>query len=448
MFRDDLRAAVDHAEEAERDLAEALRRAEAAERELEELRGKLHVAERELELLRPQEGPMRDGPSGPRRRAVLLIGILAFALLAAGGGGALLLVSSTQQSMKPNAPTVEVESSDSFEGTVRRVRRDCQVTTSGYLSKCKPKSLPRELRLAEERVGAQSAAMTYCKLLDTGERKLRAIAAKRLGGFYSERLEDLDRRIFSCLDRYVRRSGAHRHHVAYVWAKLGSRLGHSEPIVRYLRTAPKDVRADGLKGIWSHQRLQALPELRRYLESGDEQQVQTALQALTNVRGDAERAAVCPLVAGVITRHATHQHTAARATFRLALICSRSHTKHVVDNVERAYANRAYRKQGFDYWWIAALGSCTGGDAKPSAQERQRAIALTSGLINDEELPAARRSQALRALATIDLATGRGLAQRLDKDSPAALREEAKRLLASSASPRAIGSIRPISASK
>lgn len=453
MFRDDLKAAVARAEQLERALAEAEERADSAEQELEQLRGKLRFAERELEQLRLHQAPEDHQPAPLRRRLFPALAGVALMLLIAGGIAAYLHIAFSDP--PPDAPrsskapaaraAVPLESTGSIERVLLRLRRDCQVSRRGSLRSCKPKDLPKQLRVAEERVGAQSAAKAYCKLLVARDDTLQALAAHRLGGFYTSRVEALDATIFRCLDRYVRAGGEHRKRLASIWAKIGARLGHSEAIARYLRSAPKEVRYVGLRGLWAYGRLKVLPEFRRYLESDAQEQVETALRALTDLRGAAEHRAVCPLIARTVARNAARQRVAARATYTLALVCHQTHTKLVLDIVERASRDAAYRassrhvgggslsrpraRPSFDYWWLAAVGSCTHPYRKPTPEARRRALALARRLARDTSLRPLRRAQALRVIGEIDPVAGRAAAQRLPKDAPKALRRAAARLL-------------------
>jgi hypothetical protein len=435
VFRDDLKAAVARAEQLERDLTEAEARAKAAEAENEQLRGKLRFTERELDQLRRKrpDGPPREVASSSRRRAALLLGAIALVLLTAGGVGAFLLAKRSPAPDKPTAiaapaaPTIaRPESSGSFESFVRHVRHACKVARSGYLGSCK---LKQQLVTAEARVGAQNAAMVYCKLLDDRDQGLAAMVADRLRYFYTHKLEALDASAFRCLDRYIRGNGRHRHQVIEIWAQLGTRLGHRQAIATFLRSAPAKLQRPGLKGLWTYGRLDVLPELRRYLRSSDREQVRAALRALTSVRDDKERAAVCPLIATIAKQKDADLRSRARATYTLGMSCRKSHAAFVLDSVDRVIVQARQDGEQLDYWWIAALSALGRRYAKPTLQTKRRALALARRVINDRAVSPLRRAQALRVLREIDAQEAWKQARKLRDSKPTALRKAARRIL-------------------
>ena len=425
------------AEQLAGDLEAAEKRAEAAETEVEELRAKLRMQQRDLDRLKaklgePREAPQRDGPA--RGRMPLLAGAAAACFVVAGVTGWLLMRASPEtpelaavvvKAPKKAAPVLRAEGRTTFVTFLHHVRANCKVGSGGWLGKCKPASLPKELKTAEERVGAQAAAMSYCKLLDSGDRKLARLAAFMLSRFRSRRLKALDREVFRCLDGAVRRRGRGAYRVVEVWASLGARLGQERAVLAFLQDVPLTWQRRGYKGLWTFGRLRLWPVFRSMLASPDVIQVDMALRSMSYLRGDEERKVICPALLQTVRKHVKNQFIAARGTYELGLSCRKRHAADVL-----SFAEEGLRRAGssVDYWWLAAVGVVARRYAEPAPKVRARAIALVKSALHDTKLNPLRRNQALRVLAEIDVELAKREAKSLPAGAGSAFQRTIERL--------------------
>lgn len=431
MFRDDLKAARARAEQLQRDLAKAEERAESSEEELRALRERVAKQERELKKLREHNGSdtvVQAPQDGRLVKLVVLMGLLA---LGATIGLVLLL---RRPPPPPHAPTIVLGSNPAAKATPKAtleappgptivldkgatafrafalsVAERCRVSSSGYVSDCKPKDLLARLRGQAEGVGTRAALLSYCSLLWAPKAEHRRLAAYQLATLAHRSLEAVGEQGFRCLDHFVRHGKRERGtaKVAKTWVIVGG-AGHLAAVVAALDGLDRERRLAALRGLWKGGRLAALPHISRVLAAGERASAEAVLAGLGYEQWtEAERDKVCPLLAK--TAQAQDRRLAARAVYRLA------GRQCVETYAERAYALIAKEVAAgpdLDFWWVAALGQFC-ARYRPASPVCPKALGLLERMVASREHTDLRRAQALDGLRRVDHARARKVARAL-----------------------------------
>lgn len=432
MFRDDLKAALARAEQLQRDLAKAEERAESSEEELRALRERVAKQERELKKLREHNGSdtvVQAPQDGRLVKLVVLMGMLA---LGATVGLVLLL---RRPPPPPHAPKIVLGSNPAAKATPKAtleaspgptivldkgatafrafalsVAERCRVSSSGYVSECKPKDLLARLRGQAQGVGTRAALLSYCSLLWAPKAEHRRLAAYQLATMAHRSLEAVGEQGFRCLDHFVRHGKRERGtaKVAKTWVIVGGAGGHLAAIVAALDGLDRERRLAALGGLWKGGRLAALPHMSRVLMAGDRASGEAVLSGLGYEQWtEAERDRVCPLLAK--TGQDQDRRLAARAVYRLA---GRQCVESYAEPAYALIAKEVAAGPHLDYWWVAALGQFC-ARYRPASPVCPKALGLLEGVVAAREHTDLRRAQALDVLRRVDPARARKVARAL-----------------------------------
>ena len=312
--------------------------------------------------------------------------------------------------------------------TLRAVLERCQVSReTGRISRC-PDDEDGRLRKQEHTAGIGAVLSTYCHGLGEKDPRVRALCAGGLSRLAYHRVVARDPKLLACMTGVL--DGLEDPRVARPLARatayLATALRRETELLAILRRAELiEIKEAGYGALWANGRLRVFDALSKVI--GDPTQplpVRVAAIKGFEVGGPLqvhEQHRVCGLVAALLT---AEELPLAAAAARCAAESCPGLKDRVLDAAE------ALSKKGAlspDY--VSAVRAVDSVPYRSNPEQRQRILALLTGVVDDERFTSATRGAALSKIGWIDRNLAVTLARKHRPTAEGALLQTAEWLL-------------------